>query len=159
MKLAGSCHCGAVRFGLESPHPYPYNRCYCTICRKTQGGGGFAVNLGGQYQSLNVEGRESISIYRAKDDRAPDGVSSLQRHFCKNCGSGLWCYDPRWPDLIHPFASAIDTPLPEPPEYVHLMEAYKAPWCPTEGTEKDRHFPEYPDESLEAWHKRLGLEC
>lgn len=40
MYLEGSCHCGAVRFGVESPHPYPYQRCYCSICRKTAGGGG-----------------------------------------------------------------------------------------------------------------------
>lgn len=159
MKLEGSCHCQAVQFTLESPHPYPYNRCYCSICRKTQGGGGFAINLGGVFQSLVIEGMENVSVYRAADERAPDGISSLHRHFCKRCGSGLWCYDPRWPDLVHPFASAIDTPLPEPPEFVHLMEDYKAPWCRAEGTEKDKHFPEYPDESLAVWHQRLGLEC
>ena len=39
MRLAGSCHCGRVRFRLESHTPYPYMRCYCSICRKTQGGG------------------------------------------------------------------------------------------------------------------------
>ncbi|NWC98411.1 GFA family protein, partial [Pseudomonas sp. P7779] len=47
MQLEGSCHCGAVSFSLESAHPYPYQRCYCSICRKTQGGGGYAINLGG----------------------------------------------------------------------------------------------------------------
>jgi hypothetical protein len=30
--------CGAVRFRVRSRHPYPYQRCYCSICRKTQGG-------------------------------------------------------------------------------------------------------------------------
>jgi hypothetical protein len=44
MRLEGSCHCGAVRFRVESHTPYPYMRCYCSICRKTQGGGGYAVN-------------------------------------------------------------------------------------------------------------------
>jgi len=38
MQLEGSCHCGAVSFSLTSAHPYPYQRCYCSICRKTQGG-------------------------------------------------------------------------------------------------------------------------
>ena len=40
MRLKGSCHCGAVRFSLESETPFPYLRCYCSICRKTAGGGG-----------------------------------------------------------------------------------------------------------------------
>ncbi|MCL7942209.1 hypothetical protein M8009_18170 [Halomonas sp. ATCH28] len=33
MLLEGSCHCGAVHFRVDSPHPY--QRCYCSICRKT----------------------------------------------------------------------------------------------------------------------------
>lgn len=159
MKLNGSCHCGAVHFSLESAHPYPYNKCYCTICRKTQGGGGFSINLGGDYASLTVEGEEHLSIYQARDERSEDGVSPMKRHFCKHCGSGLWCYDPRWPDLVHPFASAIDTDLPQPPEIVHLMLEYKAPWCATNAGPKDKSFPEYPDESIADWHQRLGLTC
>ena len=39
MKLAGSCSCGAVKFTVASQTPYPYMRCYCSICRKTAGGG------------------------------------------------------------------------------------------------------------------------
>ena len=66
MKLEGSCHCGAVRFRLRSAHPYPYQRCYCSICRKTQGGGGYAINLGGEAGSLRVSGRQHVSVYHAK---------------------------------------------------------------------------------------------
>ncbi|MEX1034859.1 MAG: hypothetical protein WDZ54_02815 [Sneathiella sp.] len=43
MKLEGSCHCGAVTFSLTTKHPYPFNYCYCSICRKTQGAGGSAL--------------------------------------------------------------------------------------------------------------------
>ena len=42
MLLKGSCHCGAVRFSVQSETPYPYMYCYCSICRKTAGGGGYA---------------------------------------------------------------------------------------------------------------------
>ena len=57
MRLDGSCHCRAVRFTLRSRHPVPYQRCYCGVCRKTQGGGGYAVNLAADAASLEVEGR------------------------------------------------------------------------------------------------------
>ena len=47
MQLKGSCHCGAVKFRLQSDSPVPFMHCHCTICRKTAGGGGYAINLGG----------------------------------------------------------------------------------------------------------------
>src|SRR5688572_27986386 len=108
MRLEGSCHCGAVSFSLDSRHPYPFNLCYCSICRKTAGGGGYAINLSGDSASLKVKGRRSIRIYSAlvrnPEDRKA-ARSSAKRHFCGKCGSCLWLWDPTWPELIHPFAS------------------------------------------------------
>ena len=113
MKLQGSCHCQAVRFSMEADEPCPFMLCYCSICRKTAGAGGFAINLGASNPTLQVEGKENLSVYRA---RLADGrESTAERNFCKRCGSALWVYDPSWPDLIHPHASAIDSPLPVPP--------------------------------------------
>lgn len=156
MKLEGSCHCGGVRFSLDSPHPYPFNVCYCSICRKTAGGGGYAINLGGDAETLEVEGKENLRVYQAQ--RGDGETSSGQRNFCGTCGSALWLWDPRWPELIHPFASAIDSELPEPPERTHLMTASKASWVPVRAGANDQSFEEYPSESIAAWHQRLNLE-
>lgn len=158
MKLQGSCHCGAVRFTVESPQPYPFNRCYCSICRKTAGAGGFAINLGAERASLAVEGESHLSRYRAKI-RTEDGEteSPAERVFCSECGSALWLYDPRWPELVHPHASAIDSELPTPPERTHMMVGSKAPWVEVEAAPGDRVFDEYPDESLAEWHERHEL--
>lgn len=154
MHLQGSCHCGAVTFELESSHPYPYQRCYCSICRKTAGGGGYAINLGGEYPTLKVEGESNVSVYHA----VIDGEESPgERHFCSRCGSALWVYDPRWPELVHPFASAIDTPLPVPPERVHLLLDSKANWVEPDIRPDDQSFDQYPQESLAQWHERRGL--
>lgn len=155
MLLKGSCHCGAVRFSLESPQPCPYMRCYCSICRKTQGGGGYAINLSGRAGSLEVEGERNITIYRAKHGGGKQGP--CERRFCSKCGSGLWAWDPRWPELLHPFASAIDSELPAAPETTHIMLASRAAWAPVQAEPDDRKFDEYPDESIAEWHERLGL--
>ena len=154
MLLKGSCHCGSVRFRVDCPQPYPYNYCYCSVCRKTAGGGGYAINLGGKSGTLSVEGQEHKGIYHAVIDGRE---SPAERHFCRNCGSALWVYDSRWPELVHPFASAIDTELPIPPERTHLMLASKATWVEIELRDNDRCFQDYPDESLAAWHERLNL--
>ncbi len=161
MQLKGSCHCGAVHFSVESDTPYPYQRCYCSICRKTQGGGGYAINLGADASTLTVRGGDDISVYHAKIAQ-PDGkraiISTGQRHFCRRCGSALWMFSPEWPELVHPFASAIDTPLPAPPEHTHLMLEFKAPWVEVAAGPNDLQFDVYPKESIADWHARLGLD-
>ncbi len=160
MKLEGSCHCGAVGFQLESAHPYPFNLCYCSICRKTAGGGGYAINLGGDFGTLEVKGEENITVYRAKIEDPETGevaLSPAERRFCQLCGSALWVWDPRWPGLVHPFASAIDSELPRPPERTHLMLDFRASWVTAGQDTQDKLFPRYPDESIAAWHERLNL--
>lgn len=161
MQLKGSCHCGAVNFTVESPHPYPFNLCYCSICRKTAGAGGFAINLGADANSLKVEGAEHVRTYNARLRDARTGevtISSADRKFCGECGSALWLWDPSWPDLLHPHASAIDTDLPVPPERTHLLLASKASWVEPCVRRGDKAFDGYPDESIAEWHRRHGLE-
>ena len=154
MLLEGSCHCGAVRFRLRSPHPYPFNLCYCSICRKTAGGGGYAINLGAKAGSLTVDGEEAIGVFHATIEGEE---SPAERRFCARCGSALWVWDPGWPDLVHPFASAIDTPLPEAPEQIHIMLGSKANWVRLDAREGEAIYDLYPPESLEAWHRRHAL--
>ncbi|GGK71760.1 GFA family protein [Amphritea balenae] len=161
MQLEGTCHCGSVHFTVYSPHPYPFNQCYCSICRKTAGGGGYAINLGADYKTLKIDGEDNISVYQAtvKDpETGEDKASPARRHFCQKCGSALWVWDPRWPELVHPFASAIDTDLPVPPERSHMMLDSKAGWVAVQEDSKDNFFKQYPQESLADWHRRLGLE-
>jgi hypothetical protein len=159
MLLEGSCHCGAVRFSAESHAPYPYMYCYCSICRKTAGGGGFAINLHADSGTLKVEGREHVGVYRAFMDHPTRSERSVgERNFCRECATALWVWDPRWPELLHPFASCIDTPLATPPDRCHIILDSKPGWVPVPPeTATDRHFPGYPDEALVDWHRRHGL--
>lgn len=158
MLLEGSCHCRRVRFRVQAYAPVPYQYCYCSICRKTAGGG-YAINLGAWADTLEVEGKQHLGMYHALiDDGEGHRVESTgQRHFCRHCGSALWLYDPGWPELIHPHASAIDTPLPEAPERFHVMLGSKAHWVRVPKGAHDKHFEEYAAESLEDWHRRHGL--
>ena len=78
--------------------------------------------------------------------------------FCRICGTALWVWEPRWSDLIHPFASAIDTNLPVAPRHTHLMAASKASWVELRKESNDKMFDCYPDESIAEWHQRPGLE-
>lgn len=159
LTLKGSCRCGAVRFSVDSHTPQPYQLCYCTICRKTAGGGGFAINLGADADTLAVEGREALSVYRAEiaDEDGTCSASTGERNACRHCATALWLYDPSWPDLLHPFASAIDTDLPVPPARVHLMLGDKPGWVVAAIGPNDDTFDGYPEESIADWHRSRGL--
>jgi hypothetical protein len=148
MRLKGSCHCGAVRFSLESETPFPYLRCYCSICRKTAGGGGYAINIMGNRDTFRKRGR--TRVYRATRGGG-------ERHFCPKCGSALWVWDKHWPEWIYPFASAIDTPLPVPKERQHILLDSKANWVEVPRGPRDKRFREYPREAIIDWHRKRGL--
>jgi hypothetical protein len=161
LQLEGSCRCGAVRFACDTHAPVPYQRCYCSICRKTAGGGGYAINLSAVADTLKIEDPDiAIRIYRAEiadEETGACQVSSGERNYCSACATALWLYDPNWPELVHPFASAVDTDLPVPPATTHLMLKYKPAWVVPQVGEGDLQFDVYPEESIEDWHKRHGL--
>jgi hypothetical protein len=148
MLLKGSCHCRAVRFSVRSETPYPYMWCYCSICRKTAGGGGYAINIMGGAETLKVKGR--TAVYRATRKGG-------ERHFCARCASALWLWDKRWPEWVYPFASAIDTRLPVPRERQLIFLGSRANWAEVPKREGDRRFQAYPREAIIDWHRKRGL--
>ncbi|KFX93181.1 hypothetical protein O988_05925 [Pseudogymnoascus sp. VKM F-3808] len=157
MKLEGSCQCGGVEFTVDSHTPVPYQLCPCSICRKVGGYNG-AVNLGAVTSSLDIKkGKELIKKYSAVKDRGTkkEQKCTSERSFCSNCSTMLWNYDDEWPELIHPFASAIDTELPVPDEMVCILEGSKPKWVRwPEGKKvvvKQYHV------SIDDWHKEKGL--
>ena len=159
LDVAGSCRCGSVRFICQSHTPVPYQRCYCSLCRKTDGGGGFAINIGADSRSLNLDGEDSIGVYRAelKDGNGQCKLSTAERKFCTACGSALWLFSPEWPELIHPFASVVDSELPKAISRVHMMLSFAASWARPEISHGDDSFDLYPDLSLEDWHRRHNV--
>ena len=92
-----------------------------------------------------------------KDQGTPNQqLCSSERNFCSNCSTMLWLWDHHWPELIHPFASAIDSELPVPDEMVCIMAGSKPDWVRWPEGKKSVHDI-YGDDSLEDWHKKHNL--
>jgi len=149
MQLAGSCFCGAVSFTVETRTPYPYRRCYCARCRKTAGGTGAAANVLAQASTLAVGGADAMTEYAAPD--------ATRTRFCSRCGSALYLTLDAAPDFVYPFASAIDTPLPAPPERVHVFTGEAPAWARPPSTRQDLAVERNTNESIDGWHRRHGL--
>jgi hypothetical protein len=159
MRLEGSCQCGKVSFTVESDTPYPYQLCFCSICRKCTGGA-FGCNIMGRRETLTVRGQRHLKRYHARvrphDGRGKVRAAEGWRVFCGACGTHLWLEDKRWPDGVWPNAGAIDSELPVPPSYVFLMTRYKPAWVPWPKARAQK-FAEYPKRSIAEWHRRRKL--
>ncbi|CAI2162003.1 5067_t:CDS:2 [Funneliformis geosporum] len=105
--------------------------------------------------TLKVKGMEYVKSYRGIRDKSlpkkKQEECGNKRHFCGECGCMLWAYDQQYPEWCYPFASAIDTPLPKPKQIICIMLKDKADWAHV--PEEAVQFDEYPNESIESWHK------
>ncbi|KAI0267060.1 Mss4-like protein [Gloeopeniophorella convolvens] len=156
VELKGSCHCGAVAFTVQSSTPVPYQLCMCSICRKVGGVGG-SINLGAHAHTLQItKGKADISIYKAvlNRDTPQEKRASSERHFCSKCSAMLWLWDETWPELLHPFASAIDEPELKPPEEMTVLMTGSAPAYVRLPEGNKKTYKAYPTASLEEWHKK-----
>lgn len=75
MKLAGGCHCGAVRFTAEVSPATELLDCNCSICRRT----GHLHLIVADEQFVLVSGRDSLISYRF-------GSGAAEHLFCRTCG-------------------------------------------------------------------------
>jgi hypothetical protein len=126
---------------MQCPDAVPFMRCFCSICRKLAGSGGFGCNLGARTTGMILTGGAKMRYYSPSEKRGilravdsntgvmdssdadfaacsenekgdKDNTIPSHRAFCGDCGSSLWNYDNNWPTYIHPAAGAVDTPLP-----------------------------------------------
>lgn len=149
LDIVGSCRCSSVKSSCKSHTPVPYQRCYCSICRKTAGRGGYAISIGATSKTLRIVGEGSIGVFRVelKDDAGNCELSTAERRFCTICGSALWLISPEWSDLIHPFASIV----------VHMTLRCATPWATPLIQNGDAAFDLYPDFSLEDRHRKHDM--
>jgi len=99
-KVAGGCHCGAVRYeATGTPLYIPY--CHCETCRKTTGAPVVAFIMFGEENVLFTKGERKI--YRSSP--------TVKRTFCSDCGTPL-SYEGDWGGntIIEFYVSTLDDP-------------------------------------------------
>ncbi|WP_374283428.1 GFA family protein [Novosphingobium sp.] len=92
MKVAGGCHCGAVRFAAEVAPDATLLDCNCSICDKT----GFLHLIVPHGDFTLLSGAEALASYRF-------GTGAAEHLFCRHCGIKSF-YQPR----SHPDAWSVN---------------------------------------------------
>ena len=75
MVYSGSCHCGAVKFEVESPEDPEIENCNCSICTKS----GYLHLIVPEKDFRLLEGESEMTSYSFNS-----GVA--KHYFCKTCG-------------------------------------------------------------------------
>ncbi|RDC60205.1 hypothetical protein HME9302_01405 [Alteripontixanthobacter maritimus] len=114
--LEGSCHCGAIRYEIAGD-PINHMLCHCSDCRRASGApvvGWLMVDD----KALTIEGEPSI--YASSE--------SGRRHFCVQCGTGLFYSNAEMLlGLVDVQSATLDEPENILPE-AHIQVADRIAW-------------------------------
>jgi hypothetical protein len=131
MKLQGQCHCANVKYDVDG-EPIAHALCHCNDCRRHAGAPlvGWAM-----FASQAVTTLSGLpKVYHSSEFG--------RRHFCPNCGTGLfYTNDQLLPGIIDIQSATLDHPdaLPAP---VHTQIAERIGWM--ERAHELTMFERYP---------------
>lgn len=101
--VEGGCLCGAIRFAVAKPLA-PAAYCLCSDCRKTtESAFNFSVPVSRENFSL-------LSGLPKPFTKAGDKGVNLTRLFFPDCGSPVYTFSDRYPDLVYIKGGAFDEP-------------------------------------------------
>lgn len=131
MSLEGGCQCGSVRYKVEG-EPAHAALCHCGDCRASSGA---PVVAWAAFAS------DHFSVL-AGEARAYNSSGSAFRHFCPECGTGLWYVNEEvLPGLVDIQIATLDDPEALPPG-AHIQAAEELSWM--KGAADLPHFERYP---------------
>jgi hypothetical protein len=117
MRITGGCHCGATRDQVDG-EMLVHALCHCTDCRRHAGAPmvGWAMYALDAVKVTNGEPR----VYASSEHG--------RRHFCPDCGTGLFYVNANaMPGIIDVQSATFDDP-DVAPATVHIQVADRIPW-------------------------------
>jgi len=128
MKLSGGCHCGAIRYEVEGD-PLTHALCHCSDCRRHAGAPmvGWTMYPAASARITKGEPRVYLSSTHGR------------RHFCGDCGTGLFYYNEEvLPGIVDIQSATCDDPEAVPAR-IHIQVAERISWM-----EQAHELPQYP---------------
>lgn len=119
MQRTASCACGNLSVTCRG-EPAKVSLCHCLDCQRRTGST-YGVAAFFKRSDVTAEGEDRIFT------RASDSGSSVEHHFCPRCGSTVFWYPQRMPDLIGVgVGSFADPAFPAPSQAVFSRSRH--PW-------------------------------
>ena len=119
MTRTAHCCCGSLRAEVTGERTF-LGVCHCTECQRRTGSA-FGVGTYFPKEQVHTEGPSKVYV------RSSDSGRKIEHHFCPDCGSTVFWYSERFPDLIGiPVGAFADPSMPRPP--VSVWETTQHPW-------------------------------
>lgn len=116
--LSGGCACGAVQYNIEGPVKLVVN-CHCQGCRRRNGA---------SFSTYCVVPQSSFTVERGQDHIGVYGANEVgNKHFCKQCGSPLYNFNNRYPDMFMVYYGGVEAHTELTPRFNIYCES-KLPW-------------------------------
>lgn len=117
MTISGGCHCGAVRYEVEG-EALTHALCHCTDCRRCAG----APMVG-----WTMYRTEAVTVTRGTP-KVYESSEHGRRHFCPDCGTGLFFTNAVvLPGIIDIQSATYDDPNVIPAQ-IHIQVAERIGW-------------------------------
>lgn len=117
MLHCGSCLCSRIRFELDAD-PGEFGYCHCRACQKASGSA-YAANAPIDRQHVRFVASETLREFESSPGKI--------RSFCANCGSPIYAYLTRSPELLRIRLGTLDTHFAMQPR-AHTWVSEKAAW-------------------------------
>jgi hypothetical protein len=117
MELAGGCHCGAIRYQVAGD-PLTHALCHCSDCRR---------HAGAPMVGWTMYPESALRVVRGVP-KIYNSSPHVQRHFCGDCGTGLFYYNAEvLPGLADIQSATYDSPDAVPAR-IHIQVAERIAW-------------------------------
>ena len=117
MRITGGCHCGAIRYQIEGDM-LVHALCHCTDCRRHAG----APMVGWAMYAL-----DAVKV-TSGEPKVYASSEHGRRHFCPDCGTGLFYVNVNaMPGIIDIQSATFDDP-DSAPATMQIQVADRIPW-------------------------------
>lgn len=117
MTITGGCHCGAIRYKVEGEVMF-HALCHCGDCRR---------NAGAPMVGWTMYRADAVKVTKGTP-KVYASSENARRHFCPDCGTGLFYVNEKMlPGIIDIQSATYDDPNIVPPQ-AHIQVAERIGW-------------------------------
>jgi hypothetical protein len=117
MTITGGCHCGAIRYEARG-EALTHALCHCSDCRR---------HAGAPMVGWTMYPEAAVTVTRGTP-RIYASSEHGRRHFCPECGTGLFYANAAiLQGIIDVQSATYDDPAAIPPR-IHIQTAERLPW-------------------------------